>query len=168
MARQRTLAEKERDATAVEFYRRGLTYRQIAAKMGWRSPASVGNAITRALADDHRAANEEVRQILLDRLQDYRASAWKVLSAIHYVTSTGGKVVLHPETDEPLLDDAPVLSALDRLLRIDDREAQLRDLYPAAKSRIEVITEDVVDAEIAALTAEMEGRDARTLGTGPA
>src|SRR5580700_9177582 len=127
MARHRTLADKERDAEAVELYRRGLTYRQIATRMGWRSPASVGNAITRALADDHQAANEEVRQVLLDRLQDYRASAWDVLTARHYVTSAGGKVVLHPATDEPLLDDAPVLNALDRLLRIDDREAHLRD-----------------------------------------
>jgi hypothetical protein len=160
MARQRTLADKERDARAVELYRRGLTYRQIAAQMGWRSPASVGNAITRALADDHQAANEEVRQILLGRLQDYRASAWNVLTARHYVTTQAGKLVEGPDGGY-LIDDAPVLNAVDRLLKIDDREAVLRDLYPPAKHRVEVITEDAVDAELAALNRQIALNDAR-------
>lgn len=160
MPRQRTLADKERDAGAVELYRRGMTYRQIAAQMGWRSPASVGNAISRALADDHQAANEEVRQILLDRLQDYRRSAWEVLTGTHYVTTQSGKLVEGPGGGY-LEDDAPVLNALDRLLKIDDREAVLRDLYPAAKHRVEVITEDAIDAECAALSRQIALNDAR-------
>jgi uncharacterized small protein (DUF1192 family) len=58
---------------------------------------------------------------------------------------------------EDLLDDAPVLQAIDRLLRIQERKA---DLVPGLKApkRMEVVTLDWLDAQIAALTAEVDAR----------
>lgn len=151
----------ERDARAADLYRRGLTYRQIAGELGFRSPQSVGDALrrhARVTASDALGGPEAV-QMMLDRLQDYRRAAWRVASTRHYVTTQSGKLAEGPD-GEPLADDDPVLRALDRLLRFDQEESRLRDLYPAAKSRVEVVTEDVVDAEIARLTAELGERDA--------
>jgi len=40
-------------------------------------------------------------------------------------------------------------------------ELRLRDLYPAAKSRVEVITEDALDAEMAEIARKIALNDAR-------
>jgi hypothetical protein len=159
MSRRPSQDVMERDAQAADLYRRGLSYRQIAAQLGYRSHVTVGLAIQRHATASMRGslASPESMAMLLERLQDYRRAAYRVLAARHYKVSDG-RLVLHPETGEPLLDDAPVLSALDRLLRFDQEEAKLRDLYPAAKTRVEFVPESAVDAEIEQLTAEMAER----------
>jgi hypothetical protein len=103
--------------------------------------------------------------VFLDRFQDYRRAAQRVLSTRHYVASAqSGKLTYGPD-GTPLLDDDPVLRALDRLAKIDDMELRLRDLYPAAKSRVEVITEDVIDAELAEVARQIALNDARAADT---
>jgi hypothetical protein len=172
MPRRPSVDVMERDAQAADLYRRGLTYRQIAAQLGFRSPQSVGDAIRRhaRLAVGGALGGPEFTQIMLDRLQDYRRAAWRVATARHYVTSQSGKLSMGPD-GSPLLDDDPVLRALDRLLRFDQEESRLRDLYPAAKSRVEVITEDAVDAEMAEIARQIalnDARQARPADTGAA
>jgi ABC-type phosphate transport system auxiliary subunit len=157
MPQRPSQAVMERDAQSADLYRRGLTYRQIARQLGYRSPQSVGDAIrrhARTTASDSLAGPEAL-QVMLDRLQDYRRLAWRVATARHYATTASGNVALHPETGQPLLDDAPVLHALDRLLRFDDHEAKLTGLYAPSRSRVEVITEDVIEGEIRKLEAQI-------------
>ena len=50
MPRRPSVDVLERDARAADLYRRGLTYRQIAAEVGFRSPQSAGDAIRRHAA----------------------------------------------------------------------------------------------------------------------
>lgn len=160
MPRRRSAQTMERDGQAFDLYRRGLTYRQIAAQMGYGSLASIGDAIRRASLDAARNApgDGEALRIMLERLQDYRRQAWRVASSRHYVTTQAGRLAAGPD-GAPVLDDDPVLRALDRLLRIDDHEAKLLGLYAPAKSRIEVITEDAVDAEMRRLADEIAERE---------
>lgn len=156
MPQRPSLAVMERDAQSADLYRRGLSYRQIAKQLGYRSPQSVGDAIrrhARTTAAD-TLAGPEALQVMLDRLQDYRRLAWRVATSKHYATTASGQVALHPVTGDPLLDDAPVLHALDRLLRFDDHEAKLTGLYAPARKQVEVIGEDVVDAAIKRLELE--------------
>lgn len=165
MPRRRSTVTMERDFRAYDLFRRGLSYRQIGTELGV-SHQSAFEAVRRAARD---AAGDplvaaEAHTLMLERLQDYRRQAWRVLTARHYVTTQAGEVATGPD-GAPLLDDDPVLRALDRLLKIEDHEARLRGLYAPAKSRVEVITEDVVDAEIARLTAEHGQLDAAP-GTG--
>jgi hypothetical protein len=167
---RRSAAQMEKDAQAYDLFRRGLSYRQIAAQMDLRSPSTAFDAVRRAARDNAADPLEqaEARQAFYDRLQDYRRAAQRVLTARHYVVSAqSGKIALGPD-GTPLLDDDPVLRALDRLVKIDDMELRLRDLYPAAKSRVEVITEDVVDAECAKLVAEIAEREAAAADPGTA
>jgi len=165
--RRPSLEVIERDARAADLYRRGLTYRQIAAEVGFRSPQSAGDAIRRHARATAAASlgGPDAIQVMLDRLQDYRRLAWRVATARHYVTTQAGKVATGPD-GAPLVDDDPILRALDRLLRLDQEESKLRDLYAPAKSRVEVITEDVIDAECAQLVQEIAERERDLAGTG--
>jgi hypothetical protein len=160
MPARRTAESMEKDAKAASLFRRGLTYRQISAEMGWGSPTSALNAVRRAARDAARddLGGADALHLMLGRLNDYRRVAWRVASTKHFLTTQSG-VVLHPVTREPLLDDSPVLAALDRLLRCDAEENKLRGTYAPTKTRVEVITEDMVDAEISRLMREVEAND---------
>lgn len=156
MKRRRTVAQIERDAQAVEYRRRGLSYRQIAAQMGWKNQASAYEAVQRGLADSAVEASDEVRRLEVDRLDEMRRHALRVLATPHMMVSQGVVVTwTDPKTGEetPVPDDTPVLLAIDRLVKISERTAKLLGLD--APVRHEVITLDAIEAEIARLNAAM-------------
>lgn len=144
--RRRSAQTMERDARAYDLFRRGLSYRQIAAELQV-SHQTAFDAVRRAAKDNAVDPLEAAaaRQLFLDRFQDYRRAAQRVLSARHYVTTQAGNLVKGPG-GEWLVDDDPVLRALDRLLKVDDMELRLRDLYPPARARVEVVDDDVARA----------------------
>jgi len=154
----------ESDHRAYDLFRRGLSYRQVCAEMGWKSSNAAVEAVRRAARDNASDPLEQAdaRQAVFDRLQDYRRAAQRVLTARHYVVSQGGKLVLGPDGN-PLADGDPVLRALNTLLRIEQEEARLRDLYPPARSRIEVVDDDVARA----LADETEREIARLYQANP-
>ena len=100
------------------------------------------------------AVLETTRQLLRMR-RDWERRARE--NARHYVVTQSGKIVLDPETDQPMLDDGPVLAAIDRLVKILDRVAKLRGLD--APQRLEVLTIDAIDAAIADLNAKLAAAD---------
>jgi hypothetical protein len=112
--RQRSIVTAERDAQAARLRAEGRTYRQIADEMGI-AVQSAHEAVQRALTAAVREPSDEVRALELARLDELWQAGWAVLKA-HHVTVQQGKVVYLG--DEPLSDDAPVLNAIDRLLRV--------------------------------------------------
>jgi hypothetical protein len=168
MPRRRSAETIERDHRAYDLFRRGLSYRQIGAELGV-SHQTAFDAVRRAARDNAVDPLEaaEARQAFLDRFQDYRRAAQRELAARHYAHTQSGRLVTGPD-GKPLTDGEPNMRALDRLLKIDDMELRLRDLYPAAKSRVEVITEDAVDAECARLAREIAEREAAAADPGTA
>jgi len=169
MPARRSIETMEKDAQAADMFRRGLTYRQISAQLGYKTPSAAFTAVRRAAKDAGRdsLAAAEALSLMLERHQDYRRAVYRVLTARHYQVTQAGNVVKGPD-GQPLLDDAPVLNAVDRLVRIDQEEAKLLGLYAPAKSRVEVITEDVVDAELADLARRVAENDAAAANTGTA
>lgn len=166
MARTRSVATRERDARALEYRRRGLSYEQIATQMGWRAVSSAHAAVQRALTDTCREAAEEVRAIEAARLDELTRALYRVLATRHFVVSVGtGRVARHPDTNAPLIDDGPTMQAVAGLLRISERRAKLLGLD--APTRHEVVTLDVIDAEIARLSAELAGGEARPATPAP-
>lgn len=153
MARTRSLATREKDLRALDYRRRGLSYPQIAAEMGC-SLSGAHQSVQRALADSAREASEEVRQIEAARLDDYMRALNRVLLAKHYVVSTAtGKVALHPETGQPLLDDDPVVRTVMALVRVSERRARLLGLDAPVKHEVRQI--DAIDARLLDLAGEM-------------
>jgi hypothetical protein len=153
VARTRSLATREKDLRALDYRRRGLSYPQIAAEMGC-SLSGAHQSVQRALADSAREASEEVRQIEAARLDDYMRALNRVLLAKHYVVSTAtGKVALHPETGQPLLDDDPVIRTVMALVRVSERRARLLGLDAPVKHEVRQI--DAIDARLLDLAGEM-------------
>lgn len=165
MARRRTIADRDRDARAVELRRRNLNYKQIAAEMGYASQSSAYEAVQRGLNDTQAETNDEVRRMELERLDDLARSALRVLATKHYAIAPGGKLARHPDTGDPLVDDGPTLQAIDRLLKIQERRAKLLGLDQPVKHEVRQV--DAIDAEIESLLAELGARS-QTATPGPA
>lgn len=159
MPARRTSHDRERDYKALDMHRRGFTHRQIATELGWSAHQSAANAITRALKELTQVDPDAVVKLMRDRLDEYRRHAWRVLATRHYVTTPSGAVARHPQTGDPLIDDSPVLAALDRLLRYDIEERKMLGVDAPVKHRIDVITSDAVEDEIRKLEAELARHD---------
>jgi hypothetical protein len=125
-----TLQTVERQAAACELYSRGYSYRKIAAELG----IDVKTAYTDVQAAMRAVIEEpakEARDKLRARLEYLYERAAEVADREH-VTVSHGKVITTRDAetgeDTPLLDDAPVLQAIDRMNRIIERLAQLDGL----------------------------------------
>lgn len=158
----------ERDAEACRLRTRGLGYRQIAESLGYDSDASAYNAVKRSLQATLAEPAEEVRKTELQRLDDLYQAALAVLERMH-VTVSNGRVVQHRVAGTgtwdaaagrwvdaewvDLADDGPVLAAIDRLLRIQERRARLLGLDAPVKHEVRNV--DALDAEIEQLVARL-------------
>lgn len=141
-----SLKSTERDARAADLRSKGRSYQQIADELGFCDRGEAHHAVDRALT---AIVREPARAVLhfelerldaeLGRLDAMEAKVRKVLEARH-ITVNNGRVILHPDTNEPMEDDAPVLQAVDRLLKIEDarrrngeRRAKLTGIEAAVK-----------------------------------
>lgn len=134
----RSLTTAQRDARAAELRSKGWTYPRIAAELGFNHRADAHNAVKRVLNETVREAGEDVRTLELERLDRLEAAANEVLEREHVTVSNGRVVVLH---ETPLPDDGPVLAAIDRLLKIQERRARLLGLDAPTKQAITISPE---------------------------
>lgn len=110
---------------------------------------------------DRRAALDRDRDLLVvleaEELEAVRRTAWEVINRDHFHVSASGRVSMHPDTDEPLRDDGPILQALGVVLRAQQRRSELLGLNSAQKleMRTEVVTLDAIDAAIADLRRQL-------------
>lgn len=118
-----TIETAERQAKAAQLRSRGYSYRKIAETLGCDvriAHDDVKNAL-RAIVEE--PAQDVLRLELerldgeLERLNGLEESVRTVLEARHWTVSNGKIIYLG---DEPLMDDAPVLQAVDRLIRIEE------------------------------------------------
>ncbi|WP_327246560.1 hypothetical protein [Streptomyces sp. NBC_01320] len=147
----RTLTTAERDAEAARLRSSGWTYPRIAAELGFNHKADAYNAVKRVLDATVREAGDDLRALELDRLDDMYAAAMEVLEREHVTVSNGRVVSLDDGT--PLPDDGPVLQAIDRLLRIQERRARLLGLDAPVKRDLTLTDERT--ARIEALAEEL-------------
>jgi hypothetical protein len=144
-------ATVKRDAEAAALRAKSWTYQAIADHLGLSKSAAF-EAVQRALADTLAEPAEQVRALELEKLDEAERAVRAVLEREH-VTVSQGKVVRRRVGDqldddgqpvldgdgkpvgvyEDVLDDAPVLQAVDRLLKIQERRARLLGLDAAQK-----------------------------------
>lgn len=144
-----------RDAEALSYRARGWTYQRIANEMGYSDKSAARKAVERAI--EHSAADtaEEAKTLLLADLNAAKQAAWAVLETSH-ITISQGKVVTIDDT--PVPDDAPILEAIDRIVKINQEMAKIYGLYAPTKSVAEVRTATELDSEIERLMAELAER----------
>lgn len=147
---ERDVDTAARDAEACRLRARGYTYDEIAAELGMSSKSRAYDAVQRALVDTVREPADEVRQLELIRLDEMHQAARAVMEATHYVVDKGQVVEWN---GAPLIDDGPVLAAIDRMLRVQERRARLLGLDSPQRVSIDAqqIGDDIRDL-IAALT----------------
>jgi len=153
------------------------TFRQIADKLGLsvsRVHALNERAVRRCVEPSVRA----IRLEMLEQLDELEQAALKVLATTHFVVSQGHLVspVLGREPDtlddgsenpkagelifgDPLIDDGPVLAAIDRLVKIQERRARLvgADAATKVEARVEI---DPSSIELVKLIRQREERNA--------
>lgn len=137
----------QRYAEAARLRTLGYSNGQIASMVpGFSSAKAVSEAISTVIRATLREPGPELIQMELRRLDaqlvrlnTLEEAAQKVLDARH-ITVNNGRVILHPETDEPMEDDGPVLQAIDRLVKIEnarnqnsERRAKLTGIEAAIK-----------------------------------
>ena len=160
----------DRRAKLFEYRRRKVPYTAFYEELGYASANAASKDFHRALEEhiaELRTTVEVYREEQLLELEYLAEIAHKVLTAHYYQIAPGGKVVRHPETDEPLTDPGPKLAAMDRILKINGQVAKLRGTESA--TRIEgAITVDALDralAEAREQLAALDGEDPQDGGT---
>ena len=168
-----------RDFEAAELRVRGRSLQQIADELGYASPGHVHDGIHRAFAALPSGEAEDAKRLDLERIDRLIARAWDVMDREHVAYSNGqvvrrrtGEYALDDEGFERLddkgnriplyeevLDDGPLLSAIDRIERLIGRRGKIFGYAAPARSRIEVVTPETVEAHIAALEAELARND---------
>jgi hypothetical protein len=153
----------ERDAEAFRMRSRGSTLNEIAVALGYSNATHVSVSLRRHVDRYVRPAADEYRALMDERLDHMRRETMRVLETTHYKVSDG-RVIYHAPCDcprdiygdgghcphwKPLEDDSPVLAAVDRLLKIEERQAKLHGLDAPVKQRVEV----------ANVTVKVEGAD---------
>lgn len=152
----KTLESAERDREACRLRARGETYQAISDRLGYGDEANARRAVKECIDAVRAEGGRELKAIQRDQLDYLTRQVLAVLERQHLTITQSGKIVT--VDGEPVIDDAPVLAATDRLLRIMERRAKLEGID--APERREVLTLDAIDAEIAALTAELDRDEA--------
>lgn len=147
------------DAHAAHLRSEGYTFRQIADAMD----CSVGVAhdrVNRAYGrmPGPNALTERNRQ--LRELDDMKVSVYAVLEAQHVTITAKGVATITVEVDGqrreiPVPDDHPVLEAVDRLLKIQERRARLLGTDAPSRRSVEVVTKDALVTAMEQLNAQM-------------
>lgn len=166
---------RARDAEALLYRAQGWTFERIAEHMGYANKSGAQKAAQRARDAGPRETTEEAKALILADLMEAKRRAWEVLNRDHVVVSQGrvvrrflglerdddGIERLDPATGEPIkifedvADDAPVLAAIDRIVRIDAEIAKVIGAY--APQRHEIRTIDAIDARLEQLADEVAG-----------
>ena len=153
----RSIETAKRDAEAARLRSRGRTYSQIAEELGYCDKGAAHHAVARVFDGFRVEARDLLIKIELDKLDMMTRAVIDVLEAKHYLVSDG-RIVYIGAKDDPdhreLLDDAPVLQAVDRLLKISDRRAKLLGLDAPKRVEVSDTTPDL-DAAVRDLAAEL-------------
>lgn len=116
----------------------GHSQQQIADHYGITQSA-VSQQLARAYKDRPATAIDEYRMLELDKLDQAERAVLAVLTRRHLTVSSGRIVTVANDdgVDEPLLDDGPVLTAVDRLVKIARHRADLIGLKASVKVSVE-------------------------------
>lgn len=131
----------------------GMTYAQIAEELGYPSASAAASAGKRALKASKSLLGRqsgELATLELERLDQLEQAARKVLLARH-ITVQDGRVI-RDDDGQVIEDDAPVLQAIDRLVRISEARSRLTaanrapgTIEAAVRRELDTLSEKVRD-----------------------
>lgn len=152
----------ERDARAAEMRTRGEGYAAIAKALGFADESGAHRAVQRALKAKPAEVADDLRAVELERLDDLYRRALQVAEREHLAHGNGrivyqacdqahlqshSGIAVHECAGRPVLDDGPLLSAIDRLLKIQERRAKLMGLDAPTRHSVdaEQLSRDILN-----------------------
>lgn len=176
----RTIKAVQRDFDAAALRSKGASFDRIAAELGFASRGHAHDAVRRALRDVPYEDADEDKRLDLERINRLIEHLWAVMERDHLTVSQGrvvGKLIgVERDTDgsvvydqdgkaipvfEDVLDDGPGVQAAREIRALLERRAKIVGYDAPVKTRIEVITEDAVDAECKKIEMEIRERETR-------
>jgi hypothetical protein len=127
----------ERDNKAMRMRANGKTWQQIADALGYGSRSAAQTQVQRAYANRAKPDVEALREAMSDQLEELVNRVAKVMDTEHLKVNAG-QVVFDPLTGNLMKDDAPVLAAADRWLKVLERFARLHGLDAPQKIQAQV------------------------------
>lgn len=183
----RTAASIRRDHRAAELRGQGWSFQRIAAELGFASRGKAHEAVLRAFAEIPSEESAQAKALDLERIDRLIEKAWEIMLRDHVTVSQGhvvGKLIGWQRDDdgeilrdgegapiglyEDVLDDAPATAAIREIRALLERRAKIIGYDAPVRSRIEVVPEDVIDAELAELARQVAANDARASDPGTA
>ena len=125
----------------------GHTQAQIAERYGITQQA-VSKELRRAIDARPATSIDEYREIQLDKLDRAERAVLKVMETTHYLVSRGGVVTMRDQEtgdERILLDDAPILQAVDRIIRLVALRSDLLGLKAPVRVNVDA---DLLGQEI--------------------
>jgi predicted transcriptional regulator len=163
-SRGRDAGQIERDALIFAMRRAGNTYSVIAETVGV-STKTVRKSLERAITSLGDENVQHMRGIENARYDWLERQLVEIITGSHPLVSTSGKLMIHPDTGEIMLDPKPRTDAASQLLRVWDRRAKLNGLDKPARLNI---THDSLDADIERIMEELARRGEEAApGTAP-
>ena len=154
----RTPEQIAKDNKAAELRSRSVTYQQIGDFLGMTRQAA-HQAVQRAIRDIPKDGAEETLRLELEKLDFLERKLFIIMEKEHLRVSNSGKVVT--VDGELILDDGPVMQAIQGLLKVSERRAKLLGIN--APEKHEFITLDTVESEIKRLEAKLGESDGRLI-----
>jgi hypothetical protein len=151
----RQIETAERETQALALRARKVSYDEIARRLGYADRSGARKAVERAIAARQEEPAAEVRTLELEALEVMERAVLGVMEREHVTVQHGKviKVVDDGGKEVPLLDDSPVLAAVDRWLKIQERRARLLGLDAEQKVNVSGgVRYEVVGVEPDALT----------------
>lgn len=168
----RTAESRRRDHRAAELHGQGWSYARIAAELGFAHKGKAHEAVQRAFDDIPKEGTEEARRLDLERIDRLIEWNWTVMLTPHLAHSNG-KVIrrfagIERDEDgierldldgkpipifEDVYDDAPGQASAREIRALLERRAKIFGYEAPARTRLEVVPEEAVDAEIGQLEA---------------
>ena len=135
----------------------GLSYPAIAARLGTAISTAHGD-FERALAEDFIPIQERVaaKRTAHMKLDEAERRLLEVLNRTHYATTQGGRLVLD-QAGQPLIDDGPVIAAVNSWVRLMAERNKIDGVY---------VPTQIIDVTPEAVAAAVDGR-CRELGIDP-
>ena len=175
---RRTVQSAARDMRAAELHGQGWTYQRIADELGFSGRGKATEAVQRAYDSIVLPGAVEAKKADLERIDRLIEQNWAALERQH-VACSNGRVVRRfagVERDEQgierlsddgkeipvfedVLDDGPIAVHTTVILRLIERRAKAYGYDEPVPSRVEVITTDAVEANIARLESELAVND---------
>lgn len=119
------------DIEAARLRGKRMTYREIGERMG-TSYQTAWERVQRAYKAARADATDVAREYERERLDAMYRKAEAIAEETHYVTAHG-KVVMHPETGQPLVDPMPSIAAYKEMRAIAESYRKLEGLDQPTK-----------------------------------